>query len=266
MKLKLILLLALGYTLIGCSNAPDNDNILIEQLYPADSIEIIQIELGQGSLSFRSSTENVIQISLNTTTNDPMISISDETLNVDFSDSQSNNSLILSIPEGLFLLVNTYSADIHLNEISGTADIHSSAGKISLIDFQGDAQLRTGRGDIIITGGEGNLVLIGEHGTLSVEQFNGSVSMTTIMGEIIYSASENSSGEIHLETDHAPIKANIPLSTDYEININSSGGVIVCAGSTISRTSTGCTGKTGEGTDVFEIRSVSGRIDFNILP
>jgi hypothetical protein len=195
-----------------------------------------------------------------------VINISDETLNVDFSGSQSNNSLIVSIPEGLFLLVKSFSADIHLNEIAGKADIFSTAGKIRLSNFQGDANLRAGRGDIIVAGGEGNLVLIGEHGTLSVEQFNGSVSITTIMGEIIYSAAENSSGEIHLESDHAPIQANLPSSTDYQIKINSSGGVIVCAGKTLSRTSTGCTGKTGSGTEVFEIRSVSGRIDFTILP
>ena len=193
-----------------------------------------------------------------------MINFSDDTLNVDFSDSQSNDNLILSMPEGLFLLVKSSRADIHLHEISGKADIHSSDGKISLTNFQGDAHLRTGRGGIFVTGGEGNLVLIGEYGTLSVKQFNGPVSMTTIMGDIKYSAVENTSGEIHLETDHAPIQADISSSTDYQIKINSSGGVIVCAGSTLSRTSTGCIGKTGDGTEVFEIRSVSGRIDFNI--
>jgi len=266
MKLNSILLLGIGFILIACSNQPENDSVLIDQLYPADNLEVIQIELGQGSLTINSSPKDLIQISLNTTTIEPVISISDETFNVDYSDSQLKDSLIVSIPEGLFLLVKSFSADIHLNGIIGTTDIHSSAGEINLSNFQGDARLRADRGNIIVSGGEGNLVLIGEHGTLSVEQFNGSVSMTTIMGMIIYSAPENGSGEIHLETDHAPIQANLPSSTNYQIKINSSGGVIVCAGNTLSRTSMGCIGKTGEGTEVFEIRSVSGRIEFNILP
>ncbi len=92
------------------------------------------------------------------------------------------------------------------------------------------------------------------------------LSMTTIMGNIQFEGAENSPGDVLLEVDHGPVQATLPDNSDYQVLINSASGEIVCSGGNIKRTISGCEGSTGDGSGVLKIRTVSGRIEFQILP
>ena len=89
--------------------------------------------------------------------------------------------------------------------------------------------------------------------------------MTTIMGKIEYIGDVNSIGSINLETDHGPVNASLPENTNYQINVNTTSGVVTCSGDNIRNTPTGCLGETGYALETFNIRTVSGRINLQIL-
>jgi len=267
MNRKLIRSLMLILVLAGCSNLSTGDQLLDEMIIPTGKLKNIHVEISDGELLLEKSDNSDLKV---LHYSDPEISsVIDQNLDtifLDFGRGKIQHKAVINLPEDMNINITSFNADIYLNGLSAEADIISSAGNISLQNFQGHARLRAGRGDIYIEGGSGDLVLIGEHGLLSIKDFQGPISATTIMGEITFIAAENPEGDIHLESDHAPVIAILPEISNYQAMINSSGGIVLCSGNFISRTPTGCTGTTGESENLFEIRTVSGRIDFKILP
>jgi len=181
-------------------------------------------------------------------------------------DSTANDFLEIKIPAGIILDIKAFDVNIDLVELDGNSTIRNTAGNITMMDTIGETYLWAGRGDIIITRGEGQAVVIGEHGALTVSGFSGSVLMTTIMGHIQFTGIENNSGDILLEVDHGSVQAVLPDKTNYQIAVDSASGDVVCLGGDLQRTITGCTGSTGDGVGILRIRTVSGRIEFQILP
>ena len=264
---KTLTLWIISILLSSCLYQPLAGEVSTESIFPAEDISIIQIELGQGDIFLELSENNEITISDNIQRkNKPTISISEGIMLVELDNSLREDLLRLTIPESLELILETYQANVELLEISGKATIKSTAGNIRLSGFTGEAQLRTGRGNITVEGGQGKLILIGEHGLLTVRGFHGPVSISTIMGGIDFTAPPRTEGEIHLESDHAPVTARLPEDSDYRIEIKSSGGQVYCTGASLIRTTAGCSAETGSGRDSFEIRTVSGKIIFMIDP
>lgn len=187
-------------------------------------------------------------------------------LELKYQESTKNDQFEINLPAGILLEIEAFDADINLEGLNSYTNIRNTAGNITLNDTSGENFLWAGRGDIKINRGEGQAVVIGEHGTLTVSQFSGPVSVTTIMGHIQFTGAENNSGDILLEVDHGSVEAQLPDSSRYQIAINSAGGEIVCQGGNLQRTITGCIGYTRDGIGNLSIRSVSGRINFQILP
>ena len=181
-------------------------------------------------------------------------------------ESTTRDQIEIHLPGEILLDIQAFNVNIELNGLIGYANIRNTAGDISLNDYKGEAYLWAGRGDIEVTGGEGKAVVIGEHGSLSVSQFFGPISMTTIMGNIQFRGAENTSGDILMEIDHGSVQAVLPENTNYQIAIDTASGDLVCLGGDLQRTITGCTGSTGNGVGFLRIRTVSGRIEFQILP
>ncbi len=195
----------------------------------------------------------------------PSFTVVDNQLVVNSEGSASSDMLEIDLPIDLNLEIEAFDVNMWLIGLEGNITIRNTAGDLVLDDFYGEANLWAGRGNIEVNGGEGKAVIIGEHGTLHVSQFSGPVSMTTIMGHIRFEGAENSQGDVLLEVDHGPVKAILPENTNYQVLIDSASGETVCSGGNIKRTITGCEGSTGDGSGVLKIRTVSGRIEFQIL-
>jgi len=263
-------LLTLIFILISsCSppTAPETPLVINREFLDEEITEIL-IEIEGGTIDIQGEEWESISLTHPTSITADKIKINQGTyaLHIEQSSPADDQTLKLNIPSSMRVQVKTFTGQILLTGKINLVDISTTAGDIHLEDFQGGGIIRSGRGDIKVTGGDGDLKVIGEHGSLSVKEFQGPLSISTIMGKIEYSSPELPMGEIQLEADHGPVTASLSQQSDYQIEINSAGGIVICSGESTSRTPTGCTGMTGLASEQFQIRTVSGRIDFSILP
>ena len=265
MKLPSIIVIIL-LLLSSCSNIQDT-SLTFDDHYPIGEISIIKIQMNKGQILVKKSA--VDQILIKGTTHQPedlSITQDEGTLVLVYEESTTRDQLEIHLPGEISLDIQAFNVDIELNGLIGNTNIRNTAGDITLNEYKGETYLWAGRGDIKVAGGEGKAVVIGEHGSLSVSQFSGPVSMTTIMGNIQFRGAENTSGDILMEVDHGSVRAELPRTSSYLITIDSASGEIVCRGGNLERTITGCTGSTGDRSGILHIRTVSGRIEFLILP
>ncbi len=261
----------IGFTLclltISCQS-PQTDRFQVETVFDSNQITEIEIAINDGDVRIDGSAANGVQLTLETATelSNPYQLI-DSRLLITIPDSNAEDRIMLTLAGTPDLTIRNFDGNISLVDIGGTIDVRSTAGNIELNDFSGNkATLWAGRGDIFVLGGNGEAIVIGEHGKLVVSTFDGPVSMNTIMGSILYTGMDLHSGDIVLEADHGPVQAELPRSTSYSIELHSSSGEVVCSGESMVQISNGCKGITGNGSESFRIRTVSGRIDFRIQP
>ena len=233
---------------------------------PAEGLSSVKILMGKGEIIVNGSPGDQILITGYIKQDaEPSFTVGDNQLVVNSEGSASTDTLEIDLPININLEIEAFDVNMLLIGLQGNITIRNTAGDLTLDDFFGEANLWAGRGDINLKGGEGKAVVIGEHGTLHVSKFSGPVSMTTIMGHILFEGAENSQGDVLLEVDHGPVQAILPEDTDYQVVINSTSGETVCSGGNIRSTITGCIGSTGDGSSDLKIRTVSGRIEFQIL-
>jgi hypothetical protein len=97
-----------------------------------------------------------------------------------------------------------------------------------------------------------------------VNGFRGTVSMSTIMGTLVYIGPPGAADEIRLETDHGPVRVNLPVDADMEVAARTNSGSKACMGVYLRQTYDGCQGVLGEGAGSLTIRTVSGRIQIEV--
>ncbi len=262
MKITIPLLIAWTVLLASCQSPTENKSFYSETI-PASELAALRVMLDAGELSVAGSTADQIQFSSST---DCQVMIEQKTLVVDCQSSESGDIISLDLPSTLPLEIESYNARVILKDAIKSIQVKNTAGSTFLENFQGDAALRAGRGDITVNGGKGSLEFFSEHGSLNVSGFSGPTSMATIMGEILYQGGSASSFPINLEADHGSITALIPTSSSYQIRANTAAGEAVCLGGDFRQTTSGCLGTTGTGNEIFNIRTVSGRIEIQILP
>jgi hypothetical protein len=267
--MKWIRNLLYGTTLLlvvsSCKSAP-GELSLLEKSYPSAEITTISIMMDRGSILVTESndTQTHLQIRSHPGTN-PIIHQDDDHLVVDLPNSKTEDRIEIQLAGDPGLDIQTFGSSIELISPAGELMIRNTAGDILLEDYQGPtAVLWAGRGNITIQNGQGKLVLTGEHGTLHIINFDGQVAAATIMGEIQYSGTHQNTADVILEADHGPIHASIPSTSSYQIEISSASGNIVCTGTDLKKNSEGCQGSIEDGRGKFNIRTVSGRIEFQI--
>ena len=262
-----LIVISLCFLIASCQSPP-SDQYQVEAFFDSSQITEIVIEIQDGDVRIDGSDSDSLQLALSSSTelSDPYQLI-DTKLLITIPDSVPEDSIDLTLNGTPELTIRSFDGQITLINVGGIIDARSTAGSIELIGFSGQkATLWAGRGDISVDGGSGEAIVIGEHGVLVVSSFDGPVSVNTIMGSILYSGMDNLAGDIVLEADHGPIQVELPEPTDYSIEVYSASGDVVCAGKSMEQISNGCRGKTGTGSESFRIRTVSGRIDFRILP
>ncbi len=88
--------------------------------------------------------------------------------------------------------------------------------------------------------------------------------MSTIMGTLVYIGPPGAADEIRLETDHGPVRVNLPADAHLEVVARTNSGSKACMGLDLRQTYDGCQGVLGDGTGSLAIRTVSGRIEIAV--
>mgnify|MGYP006278217335 CR=1 FL=1 len=258
---KAILILMLIGLVSGCAPFSAHIPQRTEQDIYLEGVESIKVEIRGGKLSFIGESRETLKM-VTTLSEPPSVSnSSDQTqLTLALQESTRGQVTTLYVPNDLHLIVESFSARLQMDRVTGTLNAFTVAGDIFYQDGEGEAILRSGRGNIYVSGGEGELTVLGEHGAVEVTGFLGSTSLSTIMGEISYQAPRITTGPVALETDHGSVDVIVPTSSNYQIRAATTSGVLQCVGSHLQKTLAGCEGKTGRGKYPLTIRSVSGRI------
>lgn len=250
------------FLMCACNSQQRDPTHSIEHQFPiTESFEVV-IDMQAGKLVVFEYNEDTLKIEA-VLGNPDVLSISQDNdgLFIDLDEAVESDSIVLHIPQNVNVHINTFAADVFVQGALEQLEIRSIAGDIELRAFSGTATLWAGRGAIEVSKGVGDLVVIGEHGVLTVDSFDGSVSMSTIMGTIQYTAPAFANHNVHLETDHGPVRAWLPGNVDLDVIVKTTSGYVTCTGKAFRQTANGCTGLFNAALETLSVRTVSGRVE-----
>lgn len=179
---------------------------------------------------------------------------------------QGDAPLILHVPAGTNLRVETYDAQVNLLDLNATLRVDSAAGDILAENVSGSFLLISNRGDVTVRSARGELRVLGNYGLLSLQDVAGLVRASTIMGTIQYTGLVAAEDQIHLETDHGPVVLRLDLNSDATVQVTTTSGVTDCVVPGLAPAGAGCTGQLGNGSGLLEVRTVSGSVDLQRIP
>ena len=139
-----------------------------------------------------------------------------------------SSDLIIRVPTGNSVEVDTVSADIDIEGISGELDLEAVSGDITAEVFASDVQIETVSGDIDLTGDGSALDCDIENtsGDVTVERVGGDIDVSVVSGDV--EVADGSFSDADLETVNGEIEFNAALEDGGRLDIESvNGGVEV---------------------------------------
>ena len=132
--------------------------------------------------------------------------------------------LVISVPQGSSLEVDTVSADIDVEGVQGDLELASVSGDIDTGFFGEDVELGTVSGDIVIraNGQEARAELTTVSGDIELENLSGELEMDAVNGDI--SAITGSYERVRLETVNGEITWHATLLNDGRMDIETING------------------------------------------
>jgi hypothetical protein len=174
--------------------------------------------------------------------------------------------LVLKVPPGCTLKIETFSAAVDLDGLTGTVDVSSVAGVISARDLEGTVSLKSNRGAVTLADSHGELHVLGNYGLLALADVRGMVNAATIMGTIQFSGLVAAGDDVHLETDHGAVDIRLASTSDLDLQIRSTSGNMTCLWPGLQLSSRSCVGTIGSGVGRLTVRTVSGAVTFQPEP
>jgi len=258
-----ILIMFAALNLSSCGVVPSQEEDNLEFSISSGRVEEFVISVHSGSVVVGKAPgpEIIIRAAADQL---PEWSQDGEMLQLIREDRRHQSPVELFIPAGIALRVETDRGDILVEDVSGNLELNSIDGGIEAVNSHGTIRLRAQRGDASVIGGSGTLAALGDHGILTVNGFHGAVSMSTIMGTLVYIGPPGAADEVSLETDHGPVRVNLPADADMDVVARTNSGSKACMGTDLQQTYDGCQGVLGEGQGSLIIRTVSGRIQIAV--
>ncbi|MBT4534917.1 MAG: hypothetical protein HOC26_12850 [Chloroflexi bacterium] len=260
---RLVLIAIISILLFGGCVSTDTDEYQsVHYKYPLEKQSKVWIDIKAGQVIIENSNLQEITIDALVANLDSFI-VSREGTNVFINngDSNSQETIIVSVPANITIDISTFSANVHVVDVRGAIDVRTVAGNIIIESFNGEGLLWAGRGDVEVFLGQGELVVIGEHGNLSVSEFVGEVSMTSIMGSLFYRAPEVMRSLVALEVDHGAVDVSLSKDANLAVQVKTTSGYVTCIGIDFFPTVDGCEGVLGDGTGLLTVRTVSGAVN-----
>lgn len=94
------------------------------------------------------------------------------------------STLVISVPKGSSLEVETVSADCRVRDVFGEMNVTTVSGDAKVENTQGTVRVRSVSGDIFITGNSASMTVNSVSGKVEVSATAGEISLETISGSI----------------------------------------------------------------------------------
>jgi DUF4097 and DUF4098 domain-containing protein YvlB len=135
-----------------------------------------------------------------------------------------DTDLVINVPQGSQLSINTVSADVHVQNVHGTQRLQTVSGDVQTQSSGDDVECRTVSGDVQIDGsGHKGLVSITTvSGDATANKVAGEVNGSTVSGTIRLGVGETSRSR--LRSTSGDIALAGPLAADARIDVESISG------------------------------------------
>ncbi|WP_040950009.1 DUF4097 family beta strand repeat-containing protein [Gorillibacterium massiliense] len=124
--------------------------------------------------------------------------------------------LVIEVPEGMEVEVDSSVGDITATHVA-SATIHTTTGRITLQDIDGDGTAEATTGSVRGINIQGNANLSATTGAITAEEISGDLEINTTTGSIVV---KNAKKGVHVKntTGSIQVDAGSPIGGDYDIN------------------------------------------------
>jgi hypothetical protein len=262
--------------LAACSPKPTNTTTLSPEDFSLNQGQSITVDIDSGSLNITQSENGYVDVS--GTISDSQVAGYKTTHALDgfhlvakkvgspfFQADAFPTQINLKLPAGILTKVNTFDADVNIQDYSGEVNITSVAGNLLANNVKGKLTLISNRGTVTAQKSSGELHLLGNYGLLSLLDSHGTLSATTIIGTVRFNGKIEPGDNLKFETDHGPVEIQLDPASDAAVQIDTTTGVVVCSVTGINYKGERCTGTLGGGQGQLQVRTVSGNVTLQPL-
>lgn len=276
-RIWLLIFLLIMFSSCGSPSVPTS--VIPAQIINSAGIASVDVKMSRADLSIRNSATDQITINgriLGSDMRGFSVDIQNEILSIQFKDEErgfdftmddgNGNVLDLEVPGYVPLAVEIFDGNVKIIGDFTFLDIDSVSASIEAEDISGWIRLRSGRGDISLGGGSGEYHLLGEHGRIAMTDINGRIEASTILGNIEYSGVPGMDDDINLEVDHGSIFITMLPEANLRYSLQTANGEVFCIIPDSIKGPNTCGGLLGEGAGMLKARSVSGKIVIESQP
>lgn len=271
------LLLLFLFSSCGSPSLPASS--IPEEIIDSTGIAAVDLQVSRADLSISNSASDQIIINgriLGSDAEGFSVKVQDDILCIQFKDAEKGldfsadrkygNILELAIPKHVPLAAEIFDGSIKITGNFQFLDINSVSASIQAEDISGWIRLRSGRGDISLSRGNGEYHLLGEHGRITMKEINGRIEASTILGNIEYSGAPGTEDDINFEVDHGSIFITLLPGANLRYSLQTANGEVFCMLPDVNEGPNTCGGSLGEGAGMLTARSVSGKIVIESQP
>ena len=280
---------------LALAGAPARAGEAIDKRAPADAAGSVEVSNVAGTVSVSGWDRNEVEVTgelgegverLEFTTADKVTRI--KVVLPDRSYDVEDTDLIVKVPAGSRVSVNTVSADIVASGVTGAQRLQSVSGNLSTTAGREDVECKTVSGDVRVEGSgqKGMLTITTVSGDASALRAAGEVNANTVSGDLVLGLGEtqrsrlrSTSGDVVLATRLVPdsrfdvesisgdVRVSLHGEIDAEFDVSSfSGEISNCFGPKPVSTSEYAPGqelrfREGQGTARIRIKTLNGDVN-----
>jgi hypothetical protein len=161
-------------------------------------------------------------------------------------DSEYRSELVVQVPRGSSISIETINATVKVDGISGAVEVETVNGSVTIAgdpstveieSMTGDVDVRAQAAQIDVEAVSGSVLLFGATGSVEVECVSGEVvvqgaalgevSVETVSGPVTIDVSVAEQGEINVETHSGDVELLLPSDIQATFSISTFNGTIV---------------------------------------
>lgn len=258
----------------ACSSAPVQYTDLESHVVDAVNIQSILIQVDYGEVTVLKSESDQVEIEgqvLFAGELEYQVNATEKQITIKVFVHRANSSkvplrLIVRVPRGMQVKVETDKASVLVQEYQGELDVDSISGDITVERTIGAMTLHSNRGNITVRESSGAISVVGNYGALTVRDTSGTTSVSTIMGNILSEGRIQADDIVRLETDHGAVSVLLSADSALGIQVRSTSGDVTCMVPGMTPTTRTCDGTMNSGGGSLSIRTVSGAVMLQLIP
>ncbi|MGD8621113.1 MAG: DUF4097 family beta strand repeat-containing protein [Anaerolineales bacterium] len=180
--------------------------------------------------------------------------------------AEKSLAMTLGVPDGARIDLRILTGSVSIRDFEGVLHVESRSATLHASNVAGELWVTTPRGAVSLENSSGEIHILGQAGPVSLSSLHGEIFVTTIMGDIQFEGQPVACDRLKFETDHASVLLQLFTDSDAQLDLNSSGGQILCSFPGLNTTGLNCSTTIGAGAAQISIRTVSGPIRIENWP